>query len=144
MQYSWLVREWHTKQSRTSSIVRCSKLLGDGSGLFVGHLVHILEDVAERQLHDFHAVARANQLRVADDALQAEGRHGTVRQHQCTGVGHHFAHPQEVGYLVQVLQVHAHVCLDAYAAAVCSEVDAFVAVLHDDHGFAVALEIFYK
>ena len=47
-------------------------LLSDGTGLFVFDLVHIGHDAAEGQLHNLEAVLLAQDLRVADEALNAE------------------------------------------------------------------------
>ena len=117
--------------------------LGDGTRLIVGHTVHIAKDVAEGQFHDFHAVALAYELRVAYHTLQTEGGHAAVGEHEGPRVGHHLAHPQQVRQLVEVGQVHTHIGLQPDGAAVGGEVDALVAVLHDDHQLAVAFQLGY-
>ena len=115
-------------------------LFGNRTRLLVGHLVHEFKDVAEWQFDNLHTVTRTDEFRVTDDALQTESRHRTVGQHQRTRVGYHLAHPQDMGNLVEVFQVHADVSLDTDTTAIGSEVDAFVAVLQDDHGFAIAFQ----
>ena len=115
--------------------------LGDGTGFFIGHLVHILENVTEGELHNLHAITLTDELGVADDALQSKSGHAAVGEHEGAGVCHDFAHPEGVGDLVEVTQVHADIGLHTDRTAVGGEVDAFIAVLQDDDGLAVALQL---
>ena len=95
----------------------------------------------EGQLHDLETVPLAQDLRVAYQALDAEGGLATGGKYQGPRVGDGLADPQDVGDLVEILEVHAHVGLHADGAAVGGEVNALVAVLQDHHGLFIALQL---
>ena len=130
------VLQTHSRVHRSAQ-----QLVHQRRGGLVRDPVHVIKDAGEGHLDNFHAVAPAQNFRIADQTLNAEGGLRARGQHQRARAAHHLAHPQQMQQRVQILSIHADIGFSAEGTAVGGEVDALVSVLQNDERLVIALQL---